>query len=259
MIMHILLQNLPDIALITWLIMSMVFIFAVIRKDNSIVDSFWGIGFVVIALYALLQSGEIDLRKAIVTLLVIIWGFRLSLHIIYRNRDKGEDFRYKAWRDSWKYFYLRSYLQIFLLQGFLMIIISTPVWFIGFNSGKPLGGWDFLGLVLFGAGFLIETTADNQLAQFKKDTSNKGKLLTTGLWSISRHPNYFGEAVLWWGIGCYALSFTDGWLTLVGPLVITLLLRYVSGVPMLEKHFENHPMWSDYKAKTPPFIPFIRW
>jgi steroid 5-alpha reductase family enzyme len=146
-----------------------------------------------------------------------------------------------------------------MLQGFFMVIISTPIWFINFSDGGLLGPWDSLGLLVFGAGFILEVTADFQLAEFKKNPVNKGKIITTGLWSVSRHPNYFGEALVWWGISFYALSFPYGWYALISPVVITLLLRFVSGVPMLEKKYENHPDWADYKAKTAAFFPYIKF
>ncbi|MCX6276746.1 MAG: DUF1295 domain-containing protein [Bacteroidetes bacterium] len=254
------LQNyLPDIVLVVILFMTLVFIIALTRKDNSIVDIFWGFGFIFIAFYTLVQSGEIDLRKTIVNILVLLWGLRLSIHIMIRNRGRGEDFRYKLWRNTWRFFYLRSYLQIFLLQGFLMLIISTPVWFINFSRGGALGVWDSLGLILFGVGFMIEALSDYQLSEFKRNPSNKGKIISTGLWSASRHPNYFGEALLWWGLSLYALSIPGGWFTLISPVVITLLLRFVSGIPLLEKKLNENPDWETYKKNTAPFVPFVKF
>jgi steroid 5-alpha reductase family enzyme len=253
-------QNiLLEVGLVIVLFMTIIFILALIRKDNSIVDVFWGPGFIVVAVYSVIQSGEVDLRKMIVTLLVLLWGLRLSFHIMVRNSGKGEDFRYKAWRESWKFFVLRSFFQIFMLQGVFMLIISAPVWFICFSKGGPLGPWDSLGLVIFGAGFMIETIGDYQLAEFKRDPANKGKIMTTGLWSVTRHPNYFGEALLWWGIGCYALSFPHGGYALIGPVVVTLLLRFVSGVPMLEKKYEGRQDWEEYKSRTAAFVPFLKF
>ena len=152
----------------------------------------------------------------------------------FQRSGRGEDFRYKAWRDRWKFFILRSFFQIFMLQGLFMLVISTPVWFINFSTGGPIGPWDSLGLVIFGTGFMIETIGDYQLSEFKKDRANEGKIITTGLWSVTRHPNYFGEALVWWGISCYALSFHHGWYALVSPVVITLLLRFVSGNRILQ-------------------------
>ena len=248
-----------EVGLVIFLYMTIIFILALLRKDNSIVDVAWGVGFIIIAVYTIIQSGEVDLRKMIVSLLVLLWGLRLSFHIMVRNNGKGEDFRYKGWRNTWKYFIIRSYFQIFMLQGLFMLIISTPIWFINAGNGGPLGMWDSLGLLVFGFGFLFETIADYQLGEFKKNPANRGKIITSGLWSVSRHPNYFGEALVWWGISCYALSFSHGWFTLVSPVIITLLLRFVSGVPMLEKKYLTHPDWADYKAKTAAFVPFMKF
>jgi len=248
-----------EVSLVILLFMTAVFIVSVMRKDNSVADIAWGTGFIIIGFYTLMQSGVIDLRKIIVNLLVLIWGLRLSIHILNRNKGKEEDFRYKAWRDSWRYFYLRSYLQVYMLQGLIMMIVSAPVWFINSSEGGPLGAWDSIGLILFGAGFLLEAFADYQLSAFKADPANKGKIMTLGVWAVSRHPNHFGEALVWWGIGFYTLSFPYGWATLAGPVVITLMLRFVSGVPMLEKRYAGRPDWEAYKAKTAPFVPFVKF
>jgi steroid 5-alpha reductase family enzyme len=248
-----------ETGLVICLYMTLVFILALIKKDNSIVDVAWGLGFIIIAVYSIIQSGEVDLRKMILSLLVLLWGLRLSWHIFIRNAGKGEDFRYKAWRNSWKYFTIRSFFQIFMLQGLFMLLISTPIWFICSADGGSLGPWDSLGLLVFGFGFMFEVTADYQLTEFKKNPENKGKIITTGLWSVSRHPNYFGEALVWWGISFYALSLPQGWYALISPVVITLLLRFVSGVPMLEKKYEGRPDWEEYKLKTAPFIPYLKF
>lgn len=248
-----------EIALLVLIYMSLVFILAQIAKDNSVVDIFWGLGFILIAIYSLIQDTQPDLRKWIVTFLVALWGIRLSVHVFLRNRGKGEDFRYRRWRETWKFFVLRSYVRIFLLQGLLMFIIAFPVYYINFYSKEPLGFWDTLGLVVFGTGFLFESVADFQLMNFKKDARNTGKIMTTGLWEMTRHPNYFGEALVWWGISLYAVNLPYGWITLISPVVITLLLRFVSGVPVLEKKYEGRLDWEEYKNKTAPFIPFVKF
>ncbi len=248
-----------EVALVIGLYMTIIYLNALIRKDNSIVDIAWGVGFIIIAVYTIVQSGEVDLRKMIVSLLVLLWGLRLSFHIMVRNSGKGEDFRYKAWRNTWKYFKIRSFFQIFMLQGLLMLIISMPIWFINFSPGGLLSIWDTIGLLVFGIGFFIEAIADFQLVEFKKNPANQGKIITTGLWSVSRHPNYFGEALVWWGISCYAFSFPYGWIVLISPVVITILLRFVSGVPMLEKKYHDHPDWVSYRKQTAAFVPFLKF
>ena len=248
-----------QVAAVILIYMTIIFVVAHFLKDNSIVDVFWGPGFVVVAAFTLMEAPDWDVRKFVVSLLVLLWGLRLAIHILVRNRGRGEDFRYRAWRESWKHFILRSYFQIFILQGLFMLIISAPVWFVNSMPSGPLTLWDNLGLILFGVGFFFEVIGDMQLAAFRKDPSNKGKIITTGLWSMTRHPNYFGEALLWWGISMYALSLPWGWITLAGPLVLTLLLRFVSGVPMLERKYRDHPDWPEYARKTAPFVPFVKF
>lgn len=248
-----------QVAVLIFLYMTLIFVIAQFLGDNSIVDVFWGPGFVIIAAFTLIYSPDYDLRKLIVSFLVFLWGTRLALHILLRNKGKGEDFRYKHWRDTWKYFMVRSYFQIFMLQGLFMLIIAAPIYFINSTPPVPLGVTDSIGLMLFGTGFFFEVIGDYQLSAFRKNPKNKGRIITTGLWEISRHPNYFGEALLWWGIGFYALAIPYGWITLISPLVLTILLRFVSGVPMLEKKFEGRPDWEEYKIKTPAFVPFMKF
>jgi steroid 5-alpha reductase family enzyme len=190
-------------------------------------------------------------------LFVLIWGLRLAIYIFLRNKGKGEDFRYKAWRDTWKFFILRSYLQIFILQGILMFIIALPIIFVNKAGPASFNFFDIAGILLFLTGYAFETIGDGQLARFKKDPANKGKIITGGLWRYTRHPNYFGEAVIWWGIGCFALPYPHGWIMLISPVIITLMLRFVSGVPMLEKKYAGRADFEEYKKRTPVFIPWF--
>jgi steroid 5-alpha reductase family enzyme len=252
-------EFLVSIAFVIWIYMTIVFLIALIRKDNSIVDVFWGPGFIVVAAYSLIRSGNYNLQTLVMNLMVLLWSLRLSIHIFIRNKGKEEDFRYKAWRDTWKFFLLRSYFQIFILQGIFMLIVSSPVYFVIQYSTGIFHINDYIGILLFLTGFSFETLSDYQLLLFKKSPGNKGRIITSGLWSISRHPNYFGEALVWWGITCLSLSYYQGWIMLVSPLVITFLLRFVSGVPMLEKKYHNHPDWQEYKQKTAAFFPFLRF
>lgn len=248
-----------QIALVIFAFMVLAFVVALLIRDNSIVDLFWGPGFIVVTAFSLSMAPDLDIRKIVVSFLVLIWGLRLATYIFQRNKRKGEDFRYKHWRDTWNYFILRSFLQIFILQGIFMYIISFPIWYINYNSGVVLTTIDTIGLILFGIGFMFETIGDMQLSFFKQNPKNKGKLITTGLWKYSRHPNYFGEALVWWGIWIYAISIPGGWITVVSPILITLSLRYISGVPMLEKKLKDHPDWPEYARKTAPFIPSVKW
>ncbi|MBE0647861.1 MAG: DUF1295 domain-containing protein [Bacteroidales bacterium] len=248
-----------QVALVVFSFMVLAFVVALLIKDNSIVDLFWGPGFIVVTAFSLSQGPDLDMRKLVVSFLILLWGLRLAIYIFQRNRRKGEDFRYKHWRDTWNNFILRSFLQIFMLQGLFMYIISYPIWFINYNSGGALSTVDTIGLVIFGLGFMFESVSDMQLAFFKQNPENKGKLITTGLWKYTRHPNYFGEALVWWGIWCYALGVPGGWITVISPIVITLTLRFISGVPMLEKSLGKKPGWEEYARKTASFVPFIKW
>lgn len=233
------------------------FLFSLIKKRNDIADVAWGIGFVFLAWCSLYFSLNFSVLALVVNFLVSIWGFRLALHIHNRNKNKAEDYRYKEWRDAWgKWFYLRSYLQVYLLQGFFMFLISLPVLYVN-KVGGEFGFWQFLGLFVWVVGFLFESVSDKQLSNFLKKEENKGKLMTSGLWAYSRHPNYFGEVIQWWGFFIMASSLSFGFLTILGPITITYLILFVSGVPLLEKKMQNHPDFALYKQKTNVFIPWI--
>ncbi|MBX7170317.1 MAG: DUF1295 domain-containing protein [Pyrinomonadaceae bacterium] len=229
------------------------FIVSLIKKRNDVADIFWGIGFILVAWTSFFLAESFNNRALLVNVLVTIWGLRLAFHIGLRNRGKGEDFRYKAWRESWgKTFYWRSYLQVFILQGFFLFLISLPLVFV--NPGNAeFSLFDVLGLLIWLIGFFFEAVGDYQLLQFTKNAENKGKIIQTGLWKYTRHPNYFGEVVLWWGIFFFALPF--GFWTIISPLTITFLILYVSGIPMLEKKYENNPEFAEYKKRTSAFFP----
>jgi steroid 5-alpha reductase family enzyme len=178
------------------------------------------------------------------------------LHIHARNSRRGEDPRYRQWREAWgRWFLLRSFFQIYLLQGTLLVIVATPVIFTNASPDTSLGMLDFLGLAIWLTGFLFETLGDWQLLTFMRNPANKGKLMTTGLWRYTRHPNYFGEVTLWWGIGLIACAIPNGWMTLVGPLTITFLILKVSGIPMLERHYAGRADFEAYKRRTSVFLP----
>ena len=184
-------------------------------------------------------------------MLISVWGIRLAWHIHTRNKGKGEDYRYLAWRNQWgKWFLLRSYFQVFVLQGIFLYIIILPVLFINKSEDTPIIWLDILGMLIWMIGFYFEAVGDAQLIRFKNNPNNKGKLLQEGLWSLTRHPNYFGEVVQWWGIGVVALAIQDGWMGLIGPITISFLILKVSGIPMLEKNMESHPDFENYKNKA---------
>ena len=245
-------------AVIVLAYMTLVFFLALAKKNNGVVDIAWGLGFILVCAAIFAIYGSDRARPWLALMLVLTWGGRLALHIFRRNRGREEDFRYAAWRRQWgKYFIIRSFGQIFLLQGLLLLLVVTPVLLIVGQAQPPLNLLDGLGLLVWLTGFLFETVGDRQLAAFIKDPANRGKLMTGGLWGYTRHPNYFGEAALWWGMAIIALSAPHGRLGLVGPVTITLLLLFVSGVPLLEKKYRGRPDWEEYKKKTPVFFPWF--
>jgi steroid 5-alpha reductase family enzyme len=190
-------------------------------------------------------------------LLVVVWGLRLAIHIGIRNAGSGEDFRYRKWRqEAGPNFWWISYLKIFLLQAVVLWVVSSPVVFA--QRGADPGEWsvlDIVGLTLWSVGFLFEVISDWQLMRFKQDPANAGQVMRSGLWSLSRHPNYFGEALLWWGIGLLAFP-AGGWLAFLGPLLMTYLLVKVSGVALLDTALEERRVgYADYIRSTPAFLP----
>lgn len=250
-------------ALLSFL-MLFAFVLSLIKKDNGVVDSFYGLGFILIALYSYfaLCDGTQDLRATIITVCVLLWGIRLSYRITLRNTGKGEDFRYKAWRDLWMakshaYFVVRSFLQIYLLQGLIILTISLPVIFANTVSSYSFSYLNAFGLLLWVIGFFFEVEGDHELDTFIRNPNKPSSILKTGLWKYTRHPNYFGEALMWWGIFVMVIPMPYFWYTLVSPLLITLLVRFISGVPMLEKRFEGNPEFAEYVKKTNAFIPWF--
>ena len=230
------------------------FIISLILKRNDIADIAWGIGFVLISWSAFIQSNYSTI-SLLVNILVSIWGIRLSLHIYNRNKGKPEDFRYLNWRNQWENFYVRSFLQVFLLQGLFLFIISYPIIFINHISPQKFSLLTLIGILIWLFGFMFETIADYQLTLFKLFPYNKGKIIKTGLWKYSRHPNYFGEVILWWGIFVIALGLENGIYCIVSPLLITYLIVFVSGIPMLEEKYKNNQAFEAYKKRTSVFFP----
>ena len=232
------------------------FVAARIRGRNDIADVAWGPGFILVAVVSLVAGNVYSTRGLLVSGLVLIWGVRLALHIHARNRGKGEDPRYRKWREEWgKWFVLRSFLQVFMLQGILLLMVAVPIIFSNTAPTGPMGWLDLLGLAIWLYGFVFEAVGDWQLLKFIRDPGNKGKLMTSGLWRYTRHPNYFGEVTLWWGIWLTTLALEGGGLTIVGPLTITFLILKISGIPMLEKLYEDRADFQEYQRRTSAFFP----
>ena len=235
---------------------SLWFLVALKLRRNDVADVAWGIGFVILALAAQFSAASISIRGIIVLALVAIWGARLSLHIGLRNRGKAEDPRYRKWREEWgRHATLRAYFQIFLLQGLLMVVILIPVTHVLAQGSSDLTWLDAVGLAVWLVGFVFEVIGDFQLDQFKKDPGNRGPIITSGLWKYTRHPNYFGEVTLWWGVWLIACSTSGGWKTVFGPATITALILFVSGIPLLEKKYQGNIQFEQYKRRTSAFFP----
>lgn len=264
-----------EAAVLIWVHTTLWYAAALILKRNDIADIAWGLGFIWICLLCISHKATAPFQLILYGQ-VIMWGLRLSLHIGRRALlKKEEDFRYKAWRQQWgRYFVWRSYLQVFLLQGIFQYIIATPL--LAASTGldqifsilliephyRHLAPpmlvrilW-ITGLLLWCAGFILQTLADAQLQRFSK-VKKPGEILRSGLWRYSRHPNYFGEILMWWGIGLQVIWIPYAWLTLLSPLTVTWLLSQVSGVPMLEKKYMGNADFERYKKRTSALIPWF--
>jgi len=239
--------------LVGWLI-------SVIVRNVTIVDSLWGLGFVLITwLTFALAEGFLG-RRILISLLVTLWGLRLSLHLSMRNWGHGEDPRYAAWREkSGDNFWAVSLFKVFILQAvFLWVIALALQW--GQLSNQPAGFTilDYLGLIVWVVGFFFEAVGDWQLARFKADPNSKGRVMDRGLWAYTRHPNYFGESLMWWGIFLTALATPAGWWTIVSPIVITVVLLKMTGVTLMENAIvHTRPGYGDYIARTNVFLPWF--
>ena len=235
-------------AIATWVL-------SVIKRDASIVDSLWSLLFVAAAGAYALAAEPLGLRGQVVLALTIVWGLRLSVYITARNWGEGEDYRYQAIRaKNEPNFTFKSLYIVFGLQGLLAWIISIPL-LLAITGGNDFGIIDFVALALWIVGFVFEAGGDYQLSRFKSEPGNKGKVLDSGLWRYTRHPNYFGDACVWWSFYLFALS-AGGWWTIYAPVLMTLLLLKVSGVAMLEKTIgDRRPAYAEYIRNTNAFIP----
>ena len=246
------------LAFLLWAYVSLWFLISLFKRRNDVADVAWGLGFVLVAWTSFFLAGGSGTRGLLVCILVSVWGVRLAWHIDARHRGKAEDFRYMAWRREWgKWFYARSYAQVYVLQGALLFIVVLPVLMINRSTGTTFGFLNGIGACIWLFGFLFESVGDAELARFARDPHNRGKILQNGLWRYTRHPNYFGEVVQWWGIWVVAVGVPGGWFSIVGPLTITLLILKVSGIPMLEKKMAENPDFAEYRRRTSVFVPWV--
>jgi steroid 5-alpha reductase family enzyme len=230
------------------------------RRDASVVDTLWGPGFLIVASVAAATAGGAFARTALILGLVGLWAIRLALHIGLRSLGCGEDYRYREMRERHgRRFPSVSLFTVFGLQGAILLFVAQPL-VVAVVSPTPtrLGACDLAGTLVFLVGFFWEAVSDEQLRRFRADPANRGQVMDRGLWRFSRHPNYFGEALLWWGWWLVAAAVPSGWATFAGPLLMTFLLLRVSGVALLEKGLSRTKSgYADYVARTPAFVPWL--
>lgn len=239
-------------------LMTILWLVSLALRNSSIVDIFWGPGFLLAAAiyFQLTPHGYLS-RKIIVLSLVIAWSLRLGGYLLWRNAGQGEDFRYQKMRQAnHREWWWRSYINVFVLQGLIMWLVSLPL--LGaqiHTTNNQLNGLDVLGMIVWVIGFAFESVGDWQLARFKRNPQNKNHLLTTGLWYYTRHPNYFGDACVWWGFGLFSLAAGSVW-PVLGSLLMTYVIVRVSGVAFLERSLrKTKPGYESYIARTSPFLP----
>lgn len=251
------LQNYPLILLSLLSFYVFFYLIGQVIKRHDIADIAWGMGFILAYFIAFSQGSTAHLQQILVGAMVLIWGIRLALHIFLRNRKKSEDRRYEKWRKDWgNKWWMVSFFKVYLLQGLLLILIATPLIMVHQNNMETLSVFNYFGLLIWGIGFLFESIGDFQLNQFLK-TKKPGEIMQSGLWKYSRHPNYFGEVTLWWGIYLTSFSTEYMWINLISPLLITFLILKVSGIPMLEEKYKNNKAFQAYQQKTSAFFPWI--
>jgi 3-oxo-5-alpha-steroid 4-dehydrogenase 1 len=245
-------------AIATFTFMVSFYLLALAKDDYSIVDVAWGLGFVNITVVSLIFDSEFTLQKLAFSSLILIWGLRLAGYLYARNATVGEDYRYQEMRKGWGSTHkLQAFFKVFMLQGVLMLIIAIPILHAFASDNFEISKlWQYLGLIIAISGLSFEIVADSQMWYFKKDQRNKGLVLNTGLWRYSRHPNYFGETVFWWGVFLVTLDSTIPIYIVVSPILITFLLLKVSGVTLLEQKLGKNSKYKNYQNATSAFIPW---
>ena len=237
-------------------LMTFVWVVSLIRRDASIVDPFWSLTFIALGTtYRFASETEYGARPAVVLALLLIWGVRLSVYLFWRNAGKGEDYRYQAMRErQGAGFPARSLFTVFWLQAILAWVVSLPL-LAAVDGTSALGAFDYLGMAFWAIGISFEAAGDFQLARFKADPVNQGKVMDRGVWRYTRHPNYFGDFMVWWGFYLFALG-AGGWWSVLGPLLMSVLLMRVSGAALLEKTLtKTREGYQEYVRTTNGFFP----
>ena len=238
-------------------LMSVTWLVSLPLRNASIVDLIWGLGFVIVAWAVRLTVDGNDARQWLLVGMVTLWGLRLSAYLTWRNHGNGEDYRYQAMRRHWgPRFWWVSLFTVFVVQGILMWTVSLSVQLGQVPDDPGLGVLAAIGVLVWAVGLGFEAIGDAQLARFKADPANAGTVMDRGLWRYTRHPNYFGDACVWWGITLVAVESGLGAVGIVGAVVMTVLLRRVSGVTLLEKSLKKRRAgYDEYIARTSPFVP----
>lgn len=260
---EILLFNMFNFLLILLAFVTIVFLLATYKRDNSIMDIAYGPAFTISFILSA-ETDKFSTTDLMILAIVAVWSLRLFLRIFFKNFGKPEDQRYATWRQEWMkkgyhYFLLRSYLQINLLQAIIIFLVATPLLITSSTSIDTPNHWLIFGSLVSAFGLIYETIADWQLDRFiknKKNGSERSVILTTGLFKYSRRPNYFGETLIWWGLAIIVFPLPYGWLAIISPLLITYIVTSITG-PMLEKIFlEKYPTeYKEYMEKTNYFLP----
>jgi steroid 5-alpha reductase family enzyme len=246
--------------LVILIMMTLLWLVSIRLKNASIVDLFWGFGFVLAGTVYFLNTEGLEIRKTLVMIMISLWGIRLSSYLVWRNWNKGEDFRYQQFRSRYgedRYWWI-SLFQVFLLQGILMWLISAPLLGAQFYGREKNLGWlDGVGMFFWLTGIIFEAGGDFQLARFRSDPANKDRVLNTGFWRYTRHPNYYGDASVWWGYGFISIA-AGGYWPVLGSVLMTAIIIKVSGVALLEKNLKvSKPEYREYIRKTSSFIPWF--
>ena len=245
---------------VVMLLMTFGWLLSLFLKNVTVVDSLWGMGFVIIAWTSFFLTDGFLGRKLLIAFLVTFWGLRLSIYLTWRNWGKGEDPRYGSWREkSGKHFWIVSLFKVFLLQSLFLWVISFSIQHGAASRTPEMITWlDVCGLILWVVGFIFEALGDWQLAAFKSNPANEGKVMDQGLWAYTRHPNYFGECLIWWGIFLIALATPNGWWTVLSPLIVTAVLLKMTGIPLTETvMLARRPNYHEYIQRTSAFIPWF--
>lgn len=241
--------------LVVWAYMSLWYLYALKIKRNDIADVAWGLGFGVLAIVCLAMAENLQPKAIVTAALIIAWGGRLAIHIALRHEKGPEDKRYQKMKEKWRHPRLQAYLSVFMLQGVFMLLVAAPIYVIMNDTAAVMEWYNWLGVAIWAIGFYFESMSDYQLSRFITNKSNEGRVMKIGLWKYSRHPNYFGEITQWWGIFVIALLSPYWQFAVIGPVMITILILGISGIPMLEKRYKGNKEYEDYQKTTSAFLP----